>query len=64
MPITIGKWHYSRIRVIGNVVDSITEPRRNRTITIFFINEIQIIQIDSDYGSAMHCFYVILHKFI
>jgi hypothetical protein len=27
--ITIGNWHYSRIRVIGNVVDSITEPRKN-----------------------------------
>ena len=25
-----GNWHYSRIRVIGNVVDSITEPRKNK----------------------------------
>jgi len=26
LAITIGGWHYSRSRVIGNVVDSITEP--------------------------------------
>jgi len=30
LPITIGNWHYSRIRVIGNVVDLITEPRKKR----------------------------------
>ena len=29
LPITIGNWHYSRIRGIGNVVDSVTEPRKN-----------------------------------
>jgi len=29
LPIKIGNWHYSSIRVIGNVVDSITEPRKN-----------------------------------
>jgi hypothetical protein len=29
LPIAIGNWHYSRSRVIGNVVDSITEPRKN-----------------------------------
>jgi hypothetical protein len=29
LPITIGNWHYSRIRVIGNVVDSITQPPKN-----------------------------------
>ena len=29
LAITIGNWHYSSIRVIGNVVDSITEPRKN-----------------------------------
>ena len=28
LPITIGKWHYSRIRVIGNVVDSIAGARK------------------------------------
>ena len=26
--ITIGDGHYSRIRVVGNLVDSITEPRK------------------------------------
>ena len=30
LPITIGNWRYSRIRVIGNVVDSITEPREKQ----------------------------------
>ena len=30
LPITIGDWHYSRIRVIGNVVDLTTEPRKNK----------------------------------
>jgi len=28
-PITIGNRHYSRIRVIGNGVDSTAEPRKN-----------------------------------
>jgi len=28
LPITIVDQHYSRIRVIGNVSDSITEPRK------------------------------------
>ncbi len=28
LPITIGNWHYSRI--IGNLVDSITEPRKKQ----------------------------------
>jgi len=26
LPITIGNWYYSKIRVISNVVDSITKP--------------------------------------
>jgi len=29
LPIKIGNWHYSSIRVIGNVVDLITEPRKD-----------------------------------
>jgi len=29
LPIRIGNWYYSRIRVIGNVVDSINERRKN-----------------------------------
>jgi len=29
IPIKICNWHYSKIRVIGNVVDSIIEPRKN-----------------------------------
>jgi hypothetical protein len=29
LPITTGNWHYSIIRAIGNVVDSITKPRKN-----------------------------------
>jgi hypothetical protein len=29
LPITIGYWQNSGIRVIGNAVDSITEPRKN-----------------------------------
>ena len=37
LPITIGKWHYSRIRVIGNVVDLITEPRKKNTLQLLFI---------------------------
>jgi len=40
LPITIGNWHCSRIRVIGNVVDSTTEPRQ-KTSTITFYNDIQ-----------------------
>ena len=43
LPIAIGNWHYSRSRVIGNVVDSITEPRKNITIT--FYNDIKNKQI-------------------
>ena len=35
--ITVGNWHYSRIRVIGNVVDSITEPRKNNLQFIFIM---------------------------
>ena len=46
LSITIGNWDYSRIQVIGNVVDSITEPRK-KTITITFYNYIQKIQIYS-----------------
>jgi hypothetical protein len=30
LAIIIGDWHYSRIGVIGNVVDSIAEPRKKR----------------------------------
>ena len=44
--ITIGSWHDSRIRAIGNVVDSITEPRK-KTIKINFYDDIQKIQIYS-----------------
>jgi hypothetical protein len=29
LPITVGNWRYPRIKVIGDVVDSITEPRKN-----------------------------------
>jgi hypothetical protein len=29
LPIRIGNWQNSRFRGIGNVVDSITEPRKN-----------------------------------
>jgi len=43
LTITIGHWRNSRIRVIGNVVDSITGPRK--TITITFYKDIQKIQI-------------------
>ncbi len=43
LPISIGDWHYSRIRVIGNVVDSITEPRKKITIT--FYNDMKNLQI-------------------
>ncbi len=35
LPITIGNWHYSRIRVIGNVVDSIAEPLKKITVTFY-----------------------------
>jgi len=45
LPITIGDWHYSRIRVIGNEVDLITESRKTNTITYY--NKIQKIQIYS-----------------
>ena len=47
MPITIGNWHYSRIRVIGNVVDSITETRE-KTITIIFYNDIKKCKFTSN----------------
>ena len=43
LPITIGNWHYSRIRVIGNVVDSIVEPRKNNQN--YFYDDIKNIQI-------------------
>jgi hypothetical protein len=46
IPITIGSWHDLRIREIGNVVDSITEPRK-KTIKINFYDDIQKIQIYS-----------------
>ncbi len=37
LTITIGNWHYSRFRVIGNVVDSITELRKKaKSIWSFF----------------------------
>ena len=42
LPITIGNWQNSGIRVIGNAVDSITEPRK--TIAITFYNVIKNIQ--------------------
>ena len=29
LPITVGNWYYLRIRVIGDVVESIKEPRKN-----------------------------------
>ena len=29
LTLTIGYWHYSNIKVIGNEVGSITEPRKN-----------------------------------
>ena len=47
LPIAIGNCHHSRIRVIGNGVDSITEKNPQKTITITFYNEIQKIQIYS-----------------
>ena len=34
LPITIGNWHYSRIIVIGNVVDSIAETRKKQLLFI------------------------------
>jgi len=39
----MGNWHYSRVRVIGNVVDLITELRKK--VTIIFYNDIEKIQI-------------------
>ena len=44
LPITIGNWHYSRIRVIGNVVESLI-LNSEKTITVTFYNDIQKIQI-------------------
>ena len=41
-----GNWHYSSIRMIDIVVDSITEPPK-KTIKINFYNDIQKIQIYS-----------------
>jgi hypothetical protein len=29
LAITTGDWYYTRIRAVGNVVDSITGPRKN-----------------------------------
>jgi len=37
LPITIGSWLYSRIRVTGNVVDSITEPRKKQKQLLFIM---------------------------
>ncbi len=37
LPISIGDWHYSRIRVIGNAVDSITEPRKKQLKFLFIM---------------------------
>jgi len=37
LPITFGSCYYSRIRVIGNVVDSITEPRKKQLLLLFIM---------------------------
>ena len=47
LPIAIGNCHHSRIRVIGNVVDSITEKKNAKNNYNPFYNEIQKIQIYS-----------------
>jgi len=36
-PITIGNLNYSRIRVIGNVVDSINETRKKQLQLLFIM---------------------------
>jgi hypothetical protein len=46
LTIAAGDWHFSRIRVIGCVVDSIAQ-HRNKTITIAFYNEMLKMQIYS-----------------
>jgi len=33
--MTMGNWHYSRIRVIGNVVDLIIIPRKKQLQLLF-----------------------------
>jgi len=37
LPITIGNWHYSRRRVTGDVVDSITEPPKKQLRLLFIM---------------------------
>ena len=37
LPITSGNWHYSRSRVIGNVVDSITETPKKQLQLLFIM---------------------------
>jgi hypothetical protein len=37
LPITIGNWHYSRSRVTGNVVDSVTEPPKKQFQFLFIM---------------------------
>jgi len=37
LPITFGNWHYSRIREIGNVVDSIGEPQKKQKQLLFIM---------------------------
>ena len=39
LPIIIGSWHYSRIQVIGNVVDNQknTEPREKQLHLLFIM---------------------------
>ena len=37
LPITIGNWHYSRIRVVGSVVDSVTESRKTQLQLLFIM---------------------------
>jgi hypothetical protein len=39
LPIAIGSWHYSRIRVICNVIDSITESRKKQLQLLFIIRQ-------------------------
>ena len=64
LPITTGNWNYSRIRVMSNVVDSITESRKNQLQLIFIMTYKKYKFINNTKSSFISktkcCFYKLL----
>jgi len=57
--MTVGNWHYSRIRVIGNVGDSITEKKTKKQL-LFTMTYKKYNFIRNDVFRC--CFFVELNK--